>query len=79
MFWHDTFKMRSSLGIAMMQSKLLSMLSILSATILVSGAIQNTTMAYPDSQEKEGYSDHDKMMLKPGSYALFKYSLFWQR
>jgi hypothetical protein len=61
--------MKLSLGIAMMQSKLLSMLVIISATILVSGAIQNSAMAYPDSQEKEGYSDHDKMMLKPGSYA----------
>src|SRR4029453_2343667 len=61
--------MKLSLGIAMMQSKLLSMLVIISATILVSGAIQNSAMAYPDWQEKEGYSDHDKMMLKAGSYA----------
>jgi hypothetical protein len=52
-----------------MQPKIFSVLVIVTATILVSGAIQNTAMAYPDSQEKEGYSDHDKMMLKPGSYA----------
>jgi hypothetical protein len=52
----------------MMQSKLLSMLFIVSATILVSGAIQNSAMAYQDSQEKQRYSRHDKMM-KPGSYA----------
>jgi hypothetical protein len=54
--------MKISLVIAMMQSKLLSMLIIVSATVLVSGAIQNSAMAYPDSQEKEGYSDHDKMI-----------------
>jgi hypothetical protein len=51
-----------------MQSKLLSILIILSSTILVSGAIQNTSMAFQYSQQKEGYSYHDKMM-KPGSYA----------
>ncbi|HEY9399865.1 MAG TPA: hypothetical protein VIP29_08235 [Nitrososphaeraceae archaeon] len=53
----------------MMRSKLLSMLFIVSATIFVSGAIQNTAMADPYSQQKQGYSDHDKMMMKPGSYA----------
>jgi hypothetical protein len=53
----------------MMQSKLLSMLFIVSATIFVSGVIQNTAMADPYSQQKQGYSDHDKMMMKPGSYA----------
>jgi hypothetical protein len=52
-----------------MQSKLLSILIILSSTILVSGAIQNTSMAFQYSRKKEGYSYHDKMM-KPGSYAL---------
>jgi hypothetical protein len=44
-----------------MQTKLLSVLFIASAALLVSGAIQNTVMAYQYS--------HDKMMMKPGSYA----------
>ena len=52
----------------MMQTKLLSVLFITSAALLISGAIQNNVMAYPYSQEKQGYSDHDKMM-KPGWYA----------
>jgi hypothetical protein len=52
----------------MMQPKLLSMLFIASAAILVSGAIQNSAMANQYSQQKQGYSHHDKMM-KPGSYA----------
>ena len=50
----------------MMQSKLLSVLFILCAAILVSGAIQSSAMAYP--QQKQGYSHHDKMM-QPGLYA----------
>jgi hypothetical protein len=50
----------------MMQSKLLSMLFIVSATILVSGAIQSSAIAYP--QQKQGYSPHNKMM-QPGLYA----------
>jgi hypothetical protein len=50
----------------MMQSKLLSILVIVSAAILVSGAIQSTAIAYP--QQKQGYSPHSKMM-QPGLYA----------
>jgi hypothetical protein len=50
----------------MMQSKLLSLLFIVSVAILVSGAIQSSAMAYP--QQKQGYSHHDKMM-RPGLYA----------
>jgi hypothetical protein len=49
-----------------MQSKLLSMLFIVSAAILVSGAIQSSAIAYP--QQKQGYSPHNKMM-QPGFYA----------
>jgi hypothetical protein len=49
----------------MMQSKLLSILVIVSAAILVSGAIQSTAIAYP--QQKQGYSSHNKMM-QPGFY-----------
>jgi hypothetical protein len=52
----------------MMQKKLLSVLFIASAALLVSGAIQNSVMAYQYSQQKQGYSHHDKMM-KPGWYA----------
>jgi hypothetical protein len=48
----------------MMQSKLLSVLFIVSAVILVSGAIQNNAIAY---QGKQGYFHHNKMM--PGLYA----------
>lgn len=54
----------------MMQTKLLSVLFIVSAALLVSGAIQNSVMANQYSQQKQGYSHHDKMMMKPGSYAL---------
>jgi hypothetical protein len=50
----------------MMQSKLLSISVIVSAAILVSGAIQSTAIAYP--QQKQGYSSHNKMM-QPGFYA----------
>jgi hypothetical protein len=50
----------------MMQSKLLSMLFIVSAAILVSGAIQSSAIAYP--QQKQGYSSQNKMM-QPGLYA----------
>ena len=53
---------------AMMQTKLLSVLFIASAALLVSGAIQNSVMANQYSQQKQGYSHHDKMM-KPGWYA----------
>lgn len=52
-----------------MQTKLLSVLFIASAALLMSAAIQNNVMAYQDSQQKQGYSHHDKMMMKPGSYA----------
>ena len=53
----------------MMQTKLLSVLFIATAALLISAAIQNSVMAYQDSQQKQGYSHHDKMMMKPGSYA----------
>jgi hypothetical protein len=51
----------------MIKTKLLSILFIVSAAILVSGAMQSSAMAYP--QQKQGYSHHDKMMMKPGLYA----------
>jgi hypothetical protein len=51
----------------MMQSKLLLVLSIVSAAILISGVIQTSAMAYP--QQKQGYSHHNKMMMQPGLYA----------
>lgn len=51
----------------MMQPKLLSVLFIVSAAILVSGAIQNSAIAYP--QQKQGFSHHNKMMMQPGLYA----------
>jgi hypothetical protein len=51
----------------MIKTKLLSVLIIVSAAILVSGAMQSSAMAYP--QQKQGYSHHDKMMMKPGLYA----------
>ena len=50
----------------MMQTKLLSILFIVSAAILVSGAIQSSAIAYP--QQKQGYSQHSKMV-QPGLYA----------
>jgi hypothetical protein len=50
----------------MIKTKLLSVLFIVSAAILISGAMQSSAMAYP--QQKQGYSHHDKMM-KPGLYA----------
>ncbi|MGH9974159.1 MAG: hypothetical protein ACRD93_09710 [Nitrososphaeraceae archaeon] len=52
-----------------MKSKILSTLIIVSATILVSGAIQDNSMAFQYSQQKQGDSYHDKMIMKPGSYA----------
>jgi hypothetical protein len=51
----------------MMKSKILTISLIISAAILVSGIIQNNAIAYP--QQKQGYSHHDEMMMKPGSYA----------
>ena len=51
----------------MIKTKLLPVLFIVSAAILISGAMQSSAMAYP--QQKQGYSHHDKMMMKPGSYA----------
>src|SRR5215208_4402193 len=54
----------------MIQTKLLSVLFIVSAALLVSGAIQGSAMAYPYSQQKQGgYSHHGNMMMKPGLYA----------
>jgi hypothetical protein len=52
-----------------MKLKILSTLIIVSATILVSGAIQDNSMAFQYSQQKQGDSYHDKMIMKPGSYA----------
>ena len=45
------------------------MLIVVSGTILVSGAIQNNSMAFQYSEQEQGDSYHDKMMMKPGSYA----------
>src|ERR687897_2083789 len=54
----------------MTQIKLFSALFIVSAAILMLGAIQSSTMAYPYSQQKQGgYSHHGKTMMKPGLYA----------
>jgi hypothetical protein len=50
----------------MMQSKLFSILFIVSAAILVSGAVQSSAIAY--AQQKQGYSPQNKMM-QPGLYA----------
>ena len=50
----------------MMQTKLLSILSIVSAAILVTGAIQSSAIAY--AQQKQGYSPQNKMV-QPGLYA----------
>ncbi|MGA6923007.1 MAG: hypothetical protein WBY22_08795 [Nitrososphaeraceae archaeon] len=50
----------------MMQTKLLSILSIVSAAILVSGVIQSSAIAY--SQQKQGYSPQNTMV-QPGLYA----------
>ena len=50
----------------MTQTKLLSILFIVSAAILVSGAIQSSAIAY--AQQKQGYSPQNKMM-QPGLYA----------
>jgi hypothetical protein len=51
----------------MIKTKLLPVLFVVSSAILVSGAMQSSAMAYP--QQKEEYSHHDKMMMKPGLYA----------
>src|SRR5215216_1714465 len=56
----------------MIQTKLFSALFIAAAAILISGAIQNSAMAYPYSQQKQGgYSHHGKMMtmMQPGLHA----------
>jgi hypothetical protein len=55
----------------MARTKLLFVLFIASAALLISGAIQNqnSVMANQFSQQKQGYSYHDKI-IKPGSYAL---------
>src|SRR5215211_4163540 len=52
----------------MIKTKLLPVLFIVSAAILVSGAMQSSAMAYPYPQQKQGYSHHGKMM-QPGLYA----------
>src|SRR5918995_3825752 len=51
----------------MIKTKLLPVLFLVSATILVSGAMQSSVMAYP--QQKQGYPHQNKMM-QPGLYAL---------
>jgi len=56
----------------MIQTKLFSALFIAAAAILISGAIQNSAMAYLYSQQKQGgYSHHGKMMtmMQPGLHA----------
>jgi hypothetical protein len=54
----------------MIQTKLFSALSVVSAAILVLGAIQSSAMAYPYPQQKQGgYSHHGKMMMQPGLHA----------
>ena len=53
--------------LTIIQSKVLSILMVLSTTILVSGVIQNTSMGFQNSQ-KQGDLYNDEMM-KPGSYA----------
>lgn len=52
-----------------MQTKLLSVLFIASAALLLSGVIESSVMGNQYSQQKQGYSHHDNMMMKPGSYA----------
>jgi hypothetical protein len=52
----------------MIQIKL-SALFIVSATILILGAIQTSFTAYPYPQQKQGYS-HDDRMIRPGLYAI---------
>jgi hypothetical protein len=56
------------LSLVMIQIKL-SALFIVSATILVLGASQTSTMVYPYPQQKQGYSHEDKMV-RPGLYAI---------
>lgn len=52
----------------MMQSKQTILITV-SAAILVLGAIQNSAIAYPYSQQKQGYSHQNKMTMQPGVYA----------
>jgi hypothetical protein len=58
----------SHLSLVMIQIKL-SALLIVSAMILISGAIQTSVMAYPYPQQKQEYS-HDDRMIRPGLYAI---------
>src|ERR687898_2153290 len=51
----------------MMKSKILTILVIVSAAILMSGVIQYDAIAYP--QQKQGYSNQNKMFMQPGLYA----------
>jgi len=56
----------------MMQSKRTILIAISAAAILTLGAIQNSAMAYPYSQQKQEYSNNDQnkmMMMQPGLYA----------
>ena len=50
-------------------NKTTSVLFIASAALLLSGVIQNSVMGNQYSQQKQGYSHHDNMKMKPGSYA----------
>jgi hypothetical protein len=43
--------------------------SLILVVAMTAIAIQNGLMAYQYSQDKQGYSEHDKMRMKPGSYA----------
>jgi hypothetical protein len=52
----------------MIQIKL-SALFIISATILITGAMQTSVTAYPYSQQKQGHSNDDRM-IRPGLYAI---------
>ena len=52
----------------MIQIKL-SAIFIVSATILISGAIQTSVTAYPYPQQKQGYSNDDRT-IRPGLYAI---------
>jgi hypothetical protein len=52
----------------MIQIKLSALFTV-SATILISGAMQTSVTAYPYSQQTQGYSNDDRM-IRPGLYAI---------
>jgi hypothetical protein len=43
--------------------------SLILVVVMVAIAMQNSVMAYQYSQDKQGYSQNDKMRMTPGSYA----------